>query len=617
MLLLAAAPQVWIEPSTVHVLDGAVRSDVARNRAELFAAQGEWESFQVCVVAGEEPLERVTVVPPTLPGLPAPQLFRVAYVERGAPSSRSSSTASFWPDALVPAQPVNLQPKGFATFWVTYQVPTDAKPGRHRGTLRVETPSRRRAWKLGCSVQVFNFALPTSALPLLAPVNPPAVAAALPGEGVLARLYGQLAAFGVGPLLRGPVDALTPEANPTALGVPYGLPVGIDPGPAREAATVLEIAPGPLPIPGSPSATDPRTLWCGSLAPSRQGRAALWAAPMRDWSPGLPEQLASGMGLARRAPLQGLAAASAAGSDPDSGVPSQPGDACDGSVYTAWYAPDVVQKGEKTWWAINFDAAHVLSEMEIVWVTGRETTDLKVDTSYDGVVYTPATLRWKFLLPEDPYGHSRAVGTFRYPQQASALRLTLTPKTGGRSVGIAEIRFGNGDAQAEISTASRRPQALWLLADAEGFPSASLDAHPAELRFLPLVLWGHGLGGAVLSVPDAFPEAWTRAARDNAPPLFWPAAAQAPLLYPVGDSFAPSARLMRLHDGVEDYEYRLALGAAAATGKLKNPNLLALVEARPYNPRPGREDLEGMLSALAKQRQLIGRALGKLSRNQR
>lgn len=615
--LLAASPQVWIEPSTIHVLDGSVRSEAARGQVELFAARGEWESFQVCILAGDQPLERVVLEAPELPGLPPPLVYRLAYVERTAPSGRSSNTTRFWPDALIPAQPVNLAAKGFATFWVTYQIPADAKPGRHRGLLKVSTPSRRKPWKLGCRVQVFNFTLPARSVPLLTPVTPRALATTFGpehGEGAPAQLYSQLAPFGVGPLLRVQREALMRGDIPSNPGQPYGVPVDTPDSAARDGAVALEVRPDTRMIPGSPLAEDPTTIWCGGIHPRAQGRSALWAAPLRDWSPELPLRLAASQGLQSGTPLAGAAAAAASGIDPDAGTPSSAGDACDGSPYSAWFGPEPSSPNAKLWWEVHFDFPRALSEVEIVWETGRETDQLAVETSYNGVLFTPATVRWTHAPPEEAYGASQSRGSFRYPQQASAFRLHLGANAAGRALGIAEIRFLPGPEASAAPTVGARPQWLWLLADDAGFPSLALDAHPAEARALPMVIWGHGFGGAVLPPAAEFPAAWVQAALAGEVPMLWSAVAQAPLVYPTAAGFAPSARLMRLRDGLEDHAYRTALATAAAEGRMKDSKLLALVQARPYNPRPGREDLDGIRDAQTRQRITMGRALGRTAR---
>jgi hypothetical protein len=617
--LLAASPQVWVEPSTVHVLDGAVRSEAARGRAELFAARGEWESFQVCIVAGDQPLERVTLEAPALPGLPPPLVYRLAYTERAEPSGRSSNPTRFWPDALVPAQPVNLPAKGFATFWVTYRIPEDAKPGRHAGTIKVSTPSRRKAWKLGCRVQVFNFVLPARSVLLLTPVTPRTLAAAFGadrGETIASELYSQLAPFGVGPLLRVDGAPLQPGDIPGIAGQAYGLPVDTPDSAARDGALALEVQANTRLIPGSPLAEDPATLWCGGIHPRAQGRSALWAAPLRNWSPELPLRLRAGQGLQSRKPLAGEAAASATGTTAGDGLPTRAGDACDGSPYSAWFTPEPVPGAPRNWWEVHFDFPRALRNIEIVWVTGHETDQLVVETSYDGVLFSPATVRWNHAPPEDAYGASHSLGTFRYPQQASAFRLTLGPNAAGRALGIAEVRFFPEAEDAAVSPTGVRPQSLWLLADDLGFPSLALDAHPVEARVLPMVVWGHGFGGAVLPPAADLPGAWVQAALAGEVPMLWPAVAQAPLVYPTAAGFAPSARLMRVRDGIEDHAYRVALGTAAAQGRVKNPKLLALIQARPYNPRPGREDLDGIRDALLRQRLAIGRALADKARKE-
>jgi hypothetical protein len=96
--------------------------------ARLQAARGEWESFQIVVTAGKEPLSDVTVSTNDFKiskgaGIPATQvqLFRENYVFIDKPSGNRRLEKLWWPDALIP---LHLQPKvdvaarRSVVFWV-------------------------------------------------------------------------------------------------------------------------------------------------------------------------------------------------------------------------------------------------------------------------------------------------------------------------------------------------------------------------------------------------------------------------------------------------------------------------------------------------------------------
>src|SRR4051794_12983767 len=86
-------------PTVVSAMENVFPTGTIDGGAEarIDAASGEWEAFQV-VVRG--PLSGVRATA-RVDGLPAPLLYRVAYLEVKTPSS-SEGRPGLWPDALVP-----------------------------------------------------------------------------------------------------------------------------------------------------------------------------------------------------------------------------------------------------------------------------------------------------------------------------------------------------------------------------------------------------------------------------------------------------------------------------------------------------------------------------------
>jgi hypothetical protein len=137
--------------------------------AQLEAARGEWEPFQI-VVTG--PLRGVRA---QATGPFRPRLYRVGLVDVKVPSS-VEGRAGRWPDPLIPdiddfageqrnAFPFDVPAGEARAIWVDIWVPRQATAGVHRGKVRVEAAG----WsaEVPVEVRVHDFALPaTSSLPV-------------------------------------------------------------------------------------------------------------------------------------------------------------------------------------------------------------------------------------------------------------------------------------------------------------------------------------------------------------------------------------------------------------------------------------------------------------------
>jgi hypothetical protein len=172
--------QVWTLTRTERVLrDAPAGSGTA---VRLAAARNESESFQILVRAGAL-VKGITVEPSDLEGpdsavLPAKdaRLFRQHQLELTVPTYRNKDFKPGWyPDPLIPfrhprtrkplgkarlaAVPFDLLPNQTHGFWVDLCVPTDARPGRYRGTYRV-TARGHKAAEIPVELSVWDFALP-------------------------------------------------------------------------------------------------------------------------------------------------------------------------------------------------------------------------------------------------------------------------------------------------------------------------------------------------------------------------------------------------------------------------------------------------------------------------
>lgn len=139
--------------------------------AQLTAARGERENFQVVVTAGDAPLENLQVsstalVSPLGYVLPAENIsiFHERFVQAVQPSGNRRLEKLWWPDALVPLgwQPVKIAPHRSAAFWVSVRVPEATVAGRYYGTLEIENSAGAKQLFLGVDVQ--DIALPAPAM---------------------------------------------------------------------------------------------------------------------------------------------------------------------------------------------------------------------------------------------------------------------------------------------------------------------------------------------------------------------------------------------------------------------------------------------------------------------
>src|SRR5262249_47043696 len=145
-----------------------------RPRAQLEAARGEWEGFQIVVRAGNERLASVSAQAAPMEGVRV-GVYRVGYVEVHTPSSIEGRKGP-WPDPLLPAVDTFVGerrnafpfevPRGESrAIWVELFVQEGARPGLHQGTITVDLGTRKVVLPL--ELLVHRFALPkTSSLPV-------------------------------------------------------------------------------------------------------------------------------------------------------------------------------------------------------------------------------------------------------------------------------------------------------------------------------------------------------------------------------------------------------------------------------------------------------------------
>jgi len=170
--------EMWVESSTRWVLADAEPPANPSCTSLLYAARGEWESFQLCLCSSH-PLDGVRVEATPLTGLhgsiPASQihLYRAFHLQVGNTHQPYTTGPGWYPDILVPftnpetgqdltgpmdANPFNLQADRTEVVWVEVRVPMDAVPGWYRGYLVVT--AGQAAALVEIKLKVWNLTLP-------------------------------------------------------------------------------------------------------------------------------------------------------------------------------------------------------------------------------------------------------------------------------------------------------------------------------------------------------------------------------------------------------------------------------------------------------------------------
>jgi Domain of unknown function (DUF4091) len=184
-MALSSSFAVWVAPSLERI--GQNDNAGRQKNIQLFAARGEYESFQIGIKAPENDLKITDVVLSDLSG-PNNQiiqknnftLYREHYVavNNSSPKEEGSSNQplgkGLYPDGLIPfvnpqtqaaltgneldAIPFELGAKKNQPIWVDLFVPRNAQPGNYEGTYTVTSDQGEFTGEI--SLKVWNFELP-------------------------------------------------------------------------------------------------------------------------------------------------------------------------------------------------------------------------------------------------------------------------------------------------------------------------------------------------------------------------------------------------------------------------------------------------------------------------
>ncbi|MBI5874114.1 MAG: DUF4091 domain-containing protein [Candidatus Omnitrophica bacterium] len=135
--------------------------------AAISAAKNEYESFQVVVSNGPDIQKAVRIeISEFICDMTGKLLGRenilwrvVGYVKTQMPYY-PVKYVGMWPDPLLPAKSVDIEPNTVQPFWVTAYVPKDAQAGIYKGSIKVFSKDRLLG-NIPVSIEVRNFILPT------------------------------------------------------------------------------------------------------------------------------------------------------------------------------------------------------------------------------------------------------------------------------------------------------------------------------------------------------------------------------------------------------------------------------------------------------------------------
>lgn len=663
-VLTAASTEVWTTSTLSPSLDGGRGAIDVSSEARLYAAQGEFESFRLFVRAGRKGLRGLQVEGDAAGALPSPTVYEMVPALALKPSPRAVAPGTAWPDVLTPAAPRDLAPGDTAAFWVCFEVPRAARPGIHETAVHVKS-EKRTVRTVAVRIEVFAFALPEiPSLPVFAALD----------RGALRRVYGldetplepwkpvydSLAPFRIsysvwdgGNLVR--LDA-TGRAETSAwkehleYAVNTAHMAAIDIGANGRLALLVEPPP-----PGEPqdplqfllhdmgnwlaerqwidrafveTAIPPqrdrwqaalgtlhriwradkrfRRLIAAPLHPQWERYAEIWCAPFLAYEPEYARRLRAGVSLADQTAPRVQVRASSSGVSVEGG-PTLPEDACDGSLASAWRPEPAAESRATAWIEFGFDAPMSLCSLSVVWTGERAPAALTVETSYDGSVYAASSAVWQHRDLSGTRPRIGSLASFVYEKQVLGVRLRYHCE-GPSDPAIAEVRF-NPVEHEDLKPATMPPISPWLQIRNEDFPSLALDAHPVEARLVAWVCHSRGLVGCHAGALNY----WIDERQSPAYPIQCGDADRQGLVYPGTRACIPSARLVRLRDGIEDFEYIAALENAVRQGRLSAAEARRILPAMLFGPEPTPEELMELAKRIAEIRVRIGRAVGSLA----
>ncbi|MFH1848376.1 MAG: glycoside hydrolase domain-containing protein, partial [Candidatus Omnitrophota bacterium] len=163
---------IYIQDSLVKVFPDHPRFlGKADKTVKLNAAQNEFESAQISIMASKRKLDSIELNPNDFVRIDGGKgaiskrnviLYSVGYVNTKKPYYNTPRTGP-WPDPLLPLDgPVDIEEKMFKTFWLQVYVPKDSPAGVYLGTIGI-TENGAILDSVKVNLTVWDFSLPDEA----------------------------------------------------------------------------------------------------------------------------------------------------------------------------------------------------------------------------------------------------------------------------------------------------------------------------------------------------------------------------------------------------------------------------------------------------------------------
>lgn len=659
---VVSATRIWTASSVENIYPDSTPPPGAEPRARIYAAKGEYESFQICVRSSHRTIENLDVAPEALTdAIDAPEIRRVGYLTVSTPSPRVYGEETLRPDPLSAFEPFILEEETTGVLWVTYRVPRECPAGLYEGRLGLYLGERVKRY-VEVQLEVFDFVLPkTPNLTAAMELDPDRIRSFC---GVTGNALDAWKPF---------YDALAPWRIAYKSALPYpDSPQDVDHylqhllytagsgpmsavclGRGKELANRLtgETSSGTLetltaalahqgwsgrayaePMPPLPRShwselqdrynrfkklvPPVRRLLQGPPHPAIQEMAEIWVIPLRFFDPIAIQRLRNGLALSAQPayPLKNADASSTAHiARRDMPYAATPTDAYDGTLYTAWTSADIPAEKSPEWLELELKEPISTRTIRLGWRAGHEAVDPRVKVCPDGVHWLSAHINWKHNPSDRRFGQSWSEGEFEREKHFMGIRFLFSRTFNGVPVSVTEVELGQPPDPATIEYLSGGAQ-VWLDQRTTPFPSFHADAHPVEARLAPWVCWGYELDGIFGHPLNHWPASWKQFQTGR--PETWPAAGTGEqfLVYPGPNTLDPSIRLHRLRDGLEDFEYIRKARETGIEDRLLGPGKMRICQWKHFETTIKPDRLDKVREELQNLRVAIGRAVPKAGR---
>jgi len=350
---------------------------------------------------------------------------------------------------------------------------------------------------------------------------------------------------------------------------------------------------------------EPRLKLLGltGVNPSMQGVYDIWAPYVHYYDPETYDMVRQGISL--RGPKNFTATVTASSSGGEAGGSQgdyRPVDAYDGCDYTKWTPATASSAETPQWLRFDFAAPQQMDGIRIVpfpylpWETAAPTDSVwVVEASLDGQSFEPLELMKRAGIggacsfPLQPYKavrltHAKLGSKFAPTSVQAALALNTASNILAIPGSPAYVTVGEGVREVEFlreglpleATLPRemvRPAEMWEYQVGATYPSACIDANPAEIRATGWQCWARGLVGWLNYGGAQWPVVHRPAHLRKHPlpsgagvrpksedPLIWTVPGGSGrgspwIVYPGQTEVLPSVRFARFRDGVDDYDY--------------------------------------------------------------